>query len=323
MKMKKNTIKKTFAQKIRRGDKTILYEFLPPPKNLSSQDIDKSISLFATILSKFPVDAINLPEVREETRNGIRISPALAKMEPRLVCPFLQKYGMWDLIINRPIVYLPWEKQQLWLKETCRKYNVQNYVFVGGESSKIAYPGLSVNDAAAWVKGQFQEEFPNICLGGIIIPTRKHEILRVLQKTQSGITFFTTQILFEDWFIKQFLKQLWEECVKKHIKPPMVFLSFAPIATPKDVELLRWLGVNVPEKTIKKLATGWIGMGWNSIQVCKKILSDILRFVKENGICIPLGLNVEHVSIHNLELSFILVEELSNIYLNQPRRKII
>lgn len=314
--MKKKRVKKTFAQKVREGEKTVLYEFLPPPKALSKAHIDKSIALFSTMLNKFPVDGINLPEVLGETRNGARDSN-LVKMEPRNICPFLRNYGRWELIINRPVVYLPWKKQKDWFLETYQDYNIRNFVLVGGESSKIIYPGISVNEAAKYIKNEFSDIF----LGGIIIPTRKNEANRILYKTASGIEFFTTQILYEARSIKKVLKELWELYIKENIKPAMIFLSFTPIATQRDLKLLEWLGVDIAKKTVKELTTGWIGMGWHSIQVCKEILIDILSFVQKNGIDIPLGLNIEHVSIHNLELSFILVEELSQIYLNNRLNK--
>lgn len=309
-------ITSTFAKKVRNGEHTILYEFLPPPKNLSKTDIDRSLSLFTTMLHKFSIDAINLPEVKGETRSGERTIPSLLKLEPRLVCPFIQKYGTWEVIINRPIVYLPWDKQHVWLKKTYRNYGIRNFIFVGGETSKATYPGLSVANAIKAVSTQFKDEFPDIFVGGISIPHRPFEVERMLKKTQAGSEFFTTQILYEANAIKQLLKELWQQYKEKKIKPKMIFLSFAPIATKRDLELLQWLGVTIPKATAKSLASGWIGMGWHSIQVCKIILKDILQFVKDNDILIPIGLNIEHVSIHNLELSFILVEELSQIYLS-------
>lgn len=311
--------KKTFAQKVRSGEHVILYEFLPPPKRLPNEDIDRSISLFTTIASKFHIDAINLPEVREETRHGLRTQPALVKVEPRRIAPYLRKYTNLEVIINRPIVYLPWSKQQQWLQETYRRYNIRNFVFVGGESRAISYPGLSVIETTHRVRNDLHSDFPDIFLGGIIIPERVGEKERVLGKLSAGIEFFTTQILYEAQAVKRLLKDLWKELRSKKSKPAMIFLSFTPLATKHDVELLRWLGVTVPKQTAENLQSGWIGMGWHSVQVCKEILEDILAFVHKAEIDIPLGLNIEHVSVHNLELSFILVEELSKVYFTQRR----
>jgi len=301
---------KSFAEKIKRGEKTVVYELLPPPKNLSRKDINRSFSLFAKILGKYPIDAINIPEVREESRNGVRSDTEIIKLEPRVVCSHLQKHTSVDFIINKPIVYHPWKKQQKWFDSVHKKHGVKNIVLVGGESSKINYPGLSVIEAAKRVGA----EYPNVVLGGITIPTRKGEAKRVLQKSQNGVKFFTTQILYSSESIKKFLLEYSELCKKKEVKPNMIFLSFAPVGTPKDITLLEWLGVEIQKGTKELLTTGWLGMGWRSLQICQDILEDILSFTIKNKIRVPLGLNVEHLNRHNLESSFVLLERLYNIY---------
>ncbi len=306
----------TFAQKVRKGEKVVLYEILPPPKNLSKADLQISFSLFAQILKKNPVDGVNLPEVREETRSGKRSLPQLIKLEPRAVCPYLQKQGILNLIVNRPIVYLPWKKQIGWLKETYHKYNIHDFVLVGGESSKVSYPGPTVVEAASLITKKLRSEFPNILLGGITIPSRVNEADRVLAKTISGIEFFTSQVIYDSQDVKKLLKEYWQLCRQKKVAPKMIFLSFAPATTLGDIELLRWLGVEIPQNTLEALTAGWLGVGWRSIETCQDILEDILHFVKRNKIGVPLGLNVEHINKHNFELSFILLRKLLESYLS-------
>jgi len=306
--MKKNN-KKLFAEKVKNGTKAVLYELLPPPKNLSKKDIERSFALFSSMIKNFPVDAINIPEVREETRSGSRQDQEILKLDPRKVCSHLQKHLEIDFIINKPIVYHPWKKQKKWL-DTTGAFGINHVVLVGGESSAVRYPGLSVTDAAKAI----QREYPHLILGGITIPTRLGEENRVLQKSLSGVTFFTSQIIYESTSVKKFLKNYWELCQKKEIKPKMIFLSFAPISTTRDINLLQWLGVAMPKNTLELLTTGWLGMGWRSLQICQEILEDILEFVEKYKIRIPLGLNVEHINRHNLESSFILLEKLCNVY---------
>jgi 5,10-methylenetetrahydrofolate reductase len=311
----------SFAQKIRNKQKVILYELLPPPSHLSEVDLDTSISLFAKMLKKFPIDGINIPEVREEVRSGARSGTTVVKLEPREVCRYLQKYGINDLIINRPIVYLPWKEQQQWLTETYTKYGIHNFVFVGGESHTVNYPGLPVTEAVKKVTQQFHSQFQDILIGGITIPTRKNEAERVSQKSIAGVEYFTTQILYETGAIKNLLKQYWELCQKEHMIPKTILLSFAPITMVRDIELLDWLGVGIPQETREKLTTGWLGMGWRSMQICQDNLEDILDFVKKNNISVPIGLNVEHVSLHNFETSFDLLAKLSDNYIEPGDKK--
>jgi 5,10-methylenetetrahydrofolate reductase len=300
----------SFSEKVKNQQKVVMYELLPPPKDLSRKDLRRSFSLFSKMLHNYPVDAINIPEVREETRSGSRQGEEIIKLEPRTVCSYLQKHTDIDFIINRPIVYQPWKTQKKWFNSIHKKFGVKNIILVGGESSKVSYPGLSVTDAAV----KITQEYPEVVLGGITIPTRRDESNRVLQKSLSGVTFFTTQIIYESFYIKKFLKDYWELCQKKEIEPKMIFLSFAPISNSADLKLLQWLGVNISKETLEVLTTGWFGMGWRSLQICQDTLEDILDFVSKQKIRIPLGLNIEHLNRHNLESSFILLERLCNVY---------
>lgn len=300
------------SKKIRRGGKVILYELLPPPKNLSKADLQKSLSLFTQMLKKFPVDGVNLPEVREEVRNGTRSSSQLIKLEPIVVSEYLQRYGVKNIILNKPILHDLWEKQVQWLKNSYDT-GLRNFVFVGGESSGISYPGISVIEAISKVVSM-QKSFPDICIGGITIPTRSNEVERVMQKTIAGMEFFTSQILYEASSIKFMLKSYARACQQKNVLPRTIFLSFAPVTSYSDAELLYWLGVEIPQKTFRKLKIGWLGMAERSFQICENILSDILLFLQKENIRVPIGLNVEHINRHNFELSFILLERLSSLY---------
>lgn len=306
--------RKTFAQKVRNGEKIVLYEFLPPPKNLLEKDLTSSLKIFSSLVKEHSVDAINIPEVREEERSGKRNAPTMVKLEPRVVSSYFKKFDDCDVIINRPVVYHNWKKQREWLLETYQKYGIRNMVFVGGESSKVSYPGLSVTDTATTIFSNHKAEFPDIFLGGITIPTRKNEAERVFKKAQVGIDFFTTQVLYEAEKSKKFLLDYAKLCSKHKVKPKTIFLSFAPVVAPSDIDLLVWLGVEVSKKTADKLKTGWIGMGFRSVGVCEKVLLDIFSFVKKQSIDVPIGLNVEHISRHNFELSFLLLNRLSDIY---------
>lgn len=314
--MKKNIQKKkkTFAQKVRNGGKIVLYEFLPPPKNLLEKDLTSSLKIFSALVKEHGVDAINIPEVREEERSGKRNAPTMVKLEPRVVSSYFKKFDDCDVVINRPVVYHGWKKQKKWLSDTYHEYGIRNMVFVGGESSRVSYPGLSVTDTARAIFSKHKAEFSDIFLGGITIPTRKNEADRVFKKSQAGIEFFTTQVLYEAEKSKKFLLNYAKLCKKAKVKPKTIFLSFAPVVAPSDIDLLVWLGVEVSKKTADKLKTGWIGMGFRSVAVCEKVLLDVLQFAKKQHIDIPIGLNVEHISRHNFELSFLLLNRLSDIY---------
>jgi len=76
------------------------------------------------------------------------------------------------------------------------------------------------------------------------------------------------------------------------------------------------LGVDIPSSVEQRLAEGWIGMGWRSVELCQNILKSILNHMKENSLAIPIGINVEHVMKYNVELSKELLINLSKILHN-------
>ena len=303
-----------FKKKVRLSQKTIIYELMPPPKDLQKSDIESSISTFARITRRFPIDGINIPEVREETRNGKRKQFEIIKVEPKVIAKYLKIHSDIDIIINRPTVYTPWNEQEIWFKKVYSE-GIRNIILVGGESSRVKYPGPSVLETSVKLK----KILPDIFLGGIIIPTRKNEADRVFKKSEAGIEFFTSQILYDSYFAKKFLKEYFYLCNRNKVLPKMIFLSFTPVSTPKDIELLQWLGVDIPKKTVSYLQKGWFGMGWRSLDLCLDIFEDILEYTSKNKINVPLGLNIEHVNRHNFESSFILLERISRLYLGKSK----
>lgn len=316
LKSQKTTEKplKSLAMKVRRGENLILYEVVPPSLSNTKAEIQNSITLITSLLKKLSIDGINIPHVCEEKRNGDRLIKMTDKLEPAELSKYLFSQGYTDVIINRPIVHLPWETQLKWLKKSYNSSH-RNFIFVGGESSKIKYPGASVTVAAKTLTDSLHAEFPDLILGGITIPTRKNEAENVLRKSLSGIEFFTSQILYESQSAKHLLSDYWKLCRQNKIKPKMICLSFAPVTSKKDIDLLTWLGVRIPRSVIDELTAGWLGMGWRSVNICQNILKEIFEFTKKEGIQVPIGLNVGYINRHNFEFSISFLEQLSKYYL--------
>lgn len=303
----------SLALKIRQGKSIILYELVPPSENKSPVDIEKSVSLIVSLFNNLPVDGINIPQVCEEKRNGERANKITEKIEPAILSNYLHVCDYMNIIINRPVVYLPWEEQKKWLKKTYDN-SLHNFVFVGGDSSKVNYPGKSVTETAIAITQDLQSDFPDILLGGITIPTRKNEAEKVIQKTLAGIEFFTSQIIYEPESVKELLQDYWILCLKNKLQPKMICLSFAPVTSKKDIDLLLYLGVKIPEKVYEELTTGWLGMGWRSLTICQNIINDVFHFMKKEGIRIPVGINVGYINRHNFEFSITFLEHLSAYY---------
>lgn len=308
----------------------ISYELMPPPVIASKKEKITYAKCVSQVLLNSPIhiDAINIPEVHEEKNlgNGERPQTYLVKMDNREFANILREDlpVHMEYIINHSTVYQEWECQKHWLTETCEKYKLHNLVLVGGDSSRIQYPGPSVTDFARYIKNQREEFF---MLGGITIPSRHSsepncdEANRLITKTKAEIDYFTSQIIYEPINIIKLLKKYNKLCHQQNVNPKRIFLSFAPIANTKDIQFLSWLGVCLTDKTRQYLLSSPIGIGWRSLDVCKKILQEILYFVEKEDLKIPIGLNIEHISQHNFELSCIFINELGALYLHYMKHR--
>lgn len=284
----------------------VLYTALPPPRGRPRGDLKISVESVLRLLEEAPVDAVHIPEVREEAdRPGGRPIPFTPKVEPRVFGRLLQQSacGRFEVVISRRVVYTHWANQRRWLLRTRREYGIRNLLLVGGESSRTRYPGPPVVQAAERIRRELPAEGADYFLGGIAIPTRPGEADRLVAKAQSGIEFFTSQILYEAEGIKELLRAYDRRCRELGTKPRRVFLSFAPISGERDLEFLRWMGVHIPPRVEREILRGWLGTAWRSVVVCARILRDVLTFHREEELDVPLGINVEHALRHNFEIS--------------------
>jgi 5,10-methylenetetrahydrofolate reductase len=258
-------------------------------------------------------DAINLPEIHDESRSSPRTARFVPRMEPRVLgARIVCELGM-DVVVNRCVVYEP--NQRPWFEETSAKFGIRNIVLVGGESSRLSYPGPSVIQAAE----QIRAAHPQACLGGITIPSRLHEAERIRRKAAAGLSFFTTQILFDSNDIVWLIQRL-------NALGSRIFLSFAPVSHPRDLQFLRWLGADIPSdldrfllksepsKTPESREPAATSRSYldRSLDLAQRILMDVFDNLPPDPP--PLGLNIEHVNRRNFRAALKMLEQLGNLY---------
>ena len=290
----------------------VVYEILPPRIiDGTSEDYAERIS---TLLSKTHIDAINIPEVHPEETRGKRPVGEKERAEPRQFGKIIQDSIGIEAIINRVTVHNSVSDQNDWFRSTKEEFGIDNLVLVGGESGKISYPGPSVTESAISIQSMNKIENLDIFCGGISLPSRKVESKRMLSKAESGIDFFTTQVLYESSEICKMLAHYHEICKISGVVPKRTLLSFAPISTVKNLRFLKWLGVEIPKGTEEKLIQREDEMKSRSIEISMKILEDILNHILENKITVPIGLNVEHIMAYNFDHSVELLQLMSKRY---------
>ena len=287
----------------------VAYEILPPREKDGT--LNSYAANISSLLSQTHIDAINIPEVRDEVARGERPVKNQFRAEPREFGRLLQDIVGVEAIVNRVVVHQKLNEELKWLEETNKKYEIENLITVGGESRSIDYPGPSVNEALAAIK---KNENINLLCGGISIPSREKESLKLIEKSENGSEFFTTQVLYDSSKIIKMISHYQKRCDEKKTFPRRLLLSFAPVSSEKNIKFLKWLGVEIPVETEKLLIEDLSKMTEKSMEIAVNVLQETLNHLNENNIFVPIGLNVEHIMSYNFQASIEMLQELSRIY---------
>ena len=302
-----------FRDKVRKPKRPVVaYEILPPREKDGT--LNSYAEKISSLLSQTHIDAINIPEVHEENGRGVRPVKNLERAEAREFGRLLQDSVGIEAIVNRVMVHDNLDYQKNWIKETFYDYDIENLILVGGETSDIEYPGPSVNESAEYITRDLNTGRFDIFCGGITIPSRQIESERLLQKGSNGIEFFTSQVLYDGTKVKKMLKYYDKVCKDNSVRPRRILLSFAPVSSKKNIDFLKWLGVEIPQATEDRLIKDNVKMANQSLEIASEILKDILHNNEKLGISVPIGLNVEHIMSYNFQSSINMLQELSKIY---------
>ena len=302
-----------FRDKVRKPKRPVVaYEILPPREKDGT--LNSYAERISSLLSQTHIDAINIPEVHEENARGLRPVKNLERAEAREFGRLLQDNVGIEAIVNRVTVHNDLDYQKSWIKETFYDYDIENLILVGGESSDIKYPGPSVNETSEYITRDLNAGRFDFFCGGITIPSRKIESVRLLKKGSNGIEFFTSQVLYDGKKIKKMLKYYDDVCKENNVLPRRILLSFAPVSSKKNIDFLKWLGVEISSQTEKRLTNKRTSMSDESLEIASEILKGILNNNEKLGITVPIGLNVEHIMSYNFQSSINMLQELSKIY---------
>ena len=247
------------------------------------------------------LDGLNLPQVLDENHEG---QPFLRNMDPR---DFAQRLGSdlgVDPIVNNVVAHMPSAAAfERWAKESLDSFGVRSFVLVGGTRGRVRYPGPSVLEADRILRSAAKGR-DDVALGNITIPDRDDEVDRLVEKTRAGCDFFTTQVLFEAEPMATVLRAYGKRCAAQGIAPATVLLSFAPISDRQDLEFLVWLGAIVRPHTEQALFhSGSASPGRASMDVARTLWSHLRAAAAQSRPAVPLGVNIEEVSLHNLNLA--------------------
>lgn len=280
----------------------VLFEIVPPGRNTSDSFRANALEkIMESIAPAKGISFINLPEIVDENKWG---KPFYRNID---ACDFglqIRDLTKKEVIVNKVVVHCNGISGfNDWISGASGR-GVSGFVFVGGNFD-ITYPGPSVIDANRLAKLGGRNSIGNIC-----IPSRPNEAKRMFEKTQSGASFFTTQVLFEPESAKKALNEYGYLCRLNGVKPAEVFLSFATVARRDELEFIKWLGAEVPADVEKSLLSDSAGISKRSMLLAESVWREVTGASGERDSDVPLGLNIEVIFLRNLQDCIELAESL-------------
>jgi 5,10-methylenetetrahydrofolate reductase len=275
----------------------LFFEPVPPAARLSPDRAKTQLAAVVELIRSVPrIDAVDVPELVDENHEG---RPYYRTGDTRDYARRMVEGTGREVIVNKVVAHLASPAAvEGWIEETVAR-GIHHVILVGGTSRYIPYPGPTVVEANRVclpildaVRG---------ALGNITIPQRAGEAHRMLAKTRAGASFFTTQILFDSDATGRMLLEYDGLCREAKIPPATLLLSVAPLADDGDVEFVRWLGADVPAGAEQEILSGpEATAGSRSVAHALRLWSTIDHERRQNGVSVPLGVNVEQISIRHL-----------------------
>lgn len=283
----------------------LLFEALPPQVESSEAQWHSHLDRLDG-LKALGLTAVNIPEI---------VTGDFQTVEPRAFAAALGRRLGVRTILNRVTVHHTAAALHGWLAETQVATGIRDFIFVGGERSAVRYPGVPVPTA-------LRQAAPSISkwggsLGVITIAHRRRPDLdepqRLLAKQEAGASFAVSQILATSVDACRLQVDLAAAAAGR--QPPLsLFWSLAPVARPRDLEFLAWLGVQVPAATKRDLLAAATPDGrlTASHALNEQIARELLDAAEANGLPAP-GFCIEHVMLNNVGAGIELVERIRAI----------
>ena len=286
----------------------VLYGMTPPKENTAIEKVKDIASKHLDRIKKLDIDGIVLYDIQDESaRNGeSRPFPFLPTFEP-------QKYSsnfLQELDLPKVLFQCVGKHDEISLKNWMNQNdnNGDLSVFVGNSSRDI------VTEVSMEKAFELRREFNhNMLVGGVAIPERhyiKHdEHIRMHNKINNGVSFFTTQAVYNVEASKNMLSEYYYYAKANNLEMVPVMMTFSPCGSEKTMEFMKWLGIHFPKWLKNDLIHSQDILG-ASVDTCLRTFRELVDFSLKKGI--PIGANIESVSIRKDEIDAS-VELLENV----------
>ena len=282
------------------GSAVLLYGTTPPRAGSAASAVESAATKLAARLAPLPLDGIVVYDIQDESgRTGVPRPFAFSgTLDPRAYSRLLARLTGKPAITYKCVGDLDEAGWQAWLAETAREYGERFLSVVGRPASGPRHPlalSKAIRLAAAHAAG--------FTVGGVVIAERhtaeRSESARLLAKGIEGCGYFISQTVYHPEPTEQLLRDYARDCRGAGVAPRRIVLTFSPVGREKTMAFLQWLGVTIPPDTARAIL-GAANPLAKSIAICRDNLRRILDhpYARE----IPLGINVESVSINKDEI---------------------
>ena len=278
----------------------LLYGTTPPRAGSGAEAVQLSADKLAARLQALPLDGVVVYDIQDESgRTAVpRPFAFTGTVDPRSYASLLAARTGRPTITYKCVGEMDERGWQAWLDEAAHSHGVGFLSIVGRPTSGVRYPlalSKAIRLAAAHPAG--------FTIGGVAIAERhtaeRSEAARLLAKGIEGCGYFISQTVYQADASVRLLADYARDCRGAGVEPRRIVLTFAPVGREKTVAFLNWLGVRIPHETARAILENAVPLK-KSIEICRENLRRILEqpYARE----IPLGINVESVSINRDEI---------------------
>jgi 5,10-methylenetetrahydrofolate reductase len=279
--------------------KVLLYGTTPPRAGADEASVAGAAEKLAARVRALPLDGLVVYDIQDESgrTNVPRPFAFSGTHDPRAYARRLKELTGLPAITYKCVGEADEAAWNDWLGGT-GDYGVEFLSIVGRPTSGVQH-ALPLSRAL-----QLAAAHPARCTvgGGVIAErhsTQRSEAARMLAKSLEGCSYFISQTVYHAHATERLLAAYARDCRGAGVKPRRVVLTFAPVGREKTLAFLRWLGVRIAEDKQRAILEAPQPLA-KSIELCCDNLRRILAhdYARE----IPLGVNVESVSINRDEL---------------------
>jgi hypothetical protein len=289
-----------FFTKIKKKESGVLLYGITPPKALTPIEKLNEISVKTlNTLCALDIDALVVYDVQDESARTSeeRPFPFASALDPyEYASQYLQPLNV-PKIIYRPAGKFTKQELSEWLGGL--KQNGFYPVFVGLPAPDYIVK-TSLKDAYEIWR---HEHGDHSVIGAVTIPERhavlKDEDVRILDKVDSGVSYFISQCIFNVEYTKKILEDLIVACQKQNRELPTMIFTLTICGSVKTLHFMEWLGIHIPDdiKEELKVCTSPVA---RSVELATNIAKDLIQFCQDRSI--PFGFNIESVAIRKEEI---------------------